>query len=83
MKIPPMPFTVTNWSSVTPTRASRRDRTSHLAHLHHRRFAGDQVEYTTATAGIIGTIYNMSFKFSKANSIPNFTKGENSSYCQE
>ena len=80
MKIPPLPFTVTNWRCCS-NRSSRRDRTRHLAHL--RRFGVRRVEYTAGNrADQWCDLYDMSFAFSKANSIPNFAMDENSSYCR-
>jgi hypothetical protein len=56
----------------------------HLAHLHPRRFGVRRVEYTAGyRTEQWCDLYDMSFTFSKANSIPNFAMGENSSYCRE
>ena len=83
MKIPPMPFTMANWSGVTPTvhpgvTGQAICRTFTIGDLRVRR-----VEHTQATARIVGAISDMFFTFSEANSIPNFAMSENSSYCRE
>jgi len=39
MKIPTLPFTVTDWSGIPPTVHPGRDGAGHLAHLHDWRSA--------------------------------------------
>jgi hypothetical protein len=82
MKIPPLPFTVTDWSAVAPTVHPGETgeaiwRTFTIGDLRVR-----QVEYTPAIWRITGAIWGMSSTYSKANSIPNFATGEHSSCCR-
>ena len=77
MKIPPLPFTVTDWSAVAPTVHPGETgeavwRTFTIGDLRVR-----QVEYTPGYLAD-GT----SSTYSKANSIPNFATGEHSSCCR-
>ena len=82
MKIPPLPFTVTDWSEVAPM-----VHPGETGEAIWRTFAiGDlrvrQVEYTPATWRITGAIWGTSSTYSKANLIPNFATGEHSSCCR-
>ena len=83
MKIPPLPFTVTDWSAVTPTVHPGETgeaiwRTFTIGDLRVR-----QVEYTPGyLADHWCAIWGTSPTYSKANSIPNFATGEHSSCCR-
>ena len=83
MKIPLLPFTVTDWSAVAPTAHPGETgeaiwRTFTIADLRVR-----QVEYTQATWRIIGAISGTSCTCSKASSTQNFAMDELSSCCRE
>jgi hypothetical protein len=82
MKIPPLPFTVTDWSAVAPTVHPGETgeaiwRTFTIGDLRVR-----QVEYTPGYLGITGAIWGTSSTYSKASSIPNFATGGHSSCCR-
>jgi hypothetical protein len=82
MKIPPLPFTVTDWSAVAPTVHPGETgeaiwRTFTIGDLRVR-----QVEYMPGYLADHWCDLGPSSMYSKANSIPNFATGERSSCCR-
>jgi hypothetical protein len=82
MKIPPLPFTVTDWSEVAPTVHPGETgeaiwRTFTIGDLRVR-----QVEYTPGYLADHWCDLGHVLYSSKANSIPNFVTGEHSSCCR-